>query len=773
MDTLAKNYLNSQKESQAAALVRECRVQSLFHLGCAVGEFFAETFPFSRNILDEYGICLFYAGKNKESHKEFQKLVMLPNLDEKTLDHYLFNDHFNYDRLEGSFSDYDPAHISKIPYFRKPNPFPLFTFSITTCKRLDLFMRTMYSFLNCCEDYSLIDDWICVDDNSSEEDRKIMKEKYPFFTFIFKGEDEKGHARSMNLIRQKVKTPYLCHLEDDWEFFISRPYLTQALEVLSAEDKIKQCLFNRNYGEITGDINIKGGFKKSTGTGLNYYLHDRCASDQEFNEKYGPGRNCAYWPHFSFRPSVVETEIFGVLGEYDEGADHFEMNYAYRYFNKGYVSAFFPGIHCIHTGRLTSQRFDASKQNAYKLNQQAQFSKEVHSVSAEVGGVSFELLPSDVQALIGQMKANPEETLKNFLEFRSDKFKGAVELVSSETAGYLVNLENRRDRWEALQEEIEDFQHFKVERFNAVDGNRLQKNANLSRLFDGNDYNMRRGMVGCALSHLQIMIRFLETDKKYCLVLEDDITFADNFEGKLTWARSILPEDFGLLYLGYHSRDARAPFDAYPTVHSWTVEECLKDSLGGTFGYLISRLGCEEILSFIDDHGMTNGIDTMQQKAGSVTKLFHCEPSIVSSECWRGNNKVDSDIQFDYSSLTIPFGERLELEFSELTDICGGAISTYILEDALGFCKELNAPLIYDARQEGGLQKVLQEALDRHYFHYTIEGLAVVVCPHDAMALGLVSKHRGHTRLWWWVGVDQEYSVEKCISYESRTEELD
>jgi hypothetical protein len=41
-------------------------------------------------------------------------------------------------------------------------------------------------------------------DNSSDEEREQMKKLYPFFTFYFKTFEEKGHAKSMNIIRNHV-----------------------------------------------------------------------------------------------------------------------------------------------------------------------------------------------------------------------------------------------------------------------------------------------------------------------------------------------------------------------------------------------------------------------------------------------------------------------------------------------------------------------------------------------------------------------------------------
>ena len=44
------------------------------------------------------------------------------------------------------------------------------------------------------------------------------------------------------------------------------------------------------------------------------------------------------------------------------------MEYAHRYVQNGYISAFFELLTCIHIGRLTSQKFDKNAVNAYTLN---------------------------------------------------------------------------------------------------------------------------------------------------------------------------------------------------------------------------------------------------------------------------------------------------------------------------------------------------------------------------------------------------------------------
>jgi hypothetical protein len=92
---------------------------------------------------------------------------------------------------------------------RMPIPLPLITFTITSCKRFDLFEQTVNSFLNCCTDVEKIDSWLCVDDNSSNEDREKMQSRYPFFRFYFKTKEaclEENTLEGINREITKLKT---------------------------------------------------------------------------------------------------------------------------------------------------------------------------------------------------------------------------------------------------------------------------------------------------------------------------------------------------------------------------------------------------------------------------------------------------------------------------------------------------------------------------------------------------------------------------------------
>jgi GR25 family glycosyltransferase involved in LPS biosynthesis len=615
-----RNFLDSGKVSDALKILQECHENKNSHIGVELGKFFRTIFPSYPDLLLQIAYCA-YDIKNYQLCYDTITTVKSMNLPAECLQTLSYNESMCIPEIADNYIHYCPEIVQKI-LNRPENAFPMITFTITTCKRYDLFEKTINSFLNCCTDLHKIDKWLCVDDNSSEEDRKKMQEKYPFFQFYFKSFAEKGHPQSMNIIKNTVKTPYIFHMEDDWKFICRKNYISKCIDVISQSDKIGQCLINKNYSETEKDFAIVGGILRYTNSGTRYYLHEHCATEKEyenFNKTYGVGPNCAYWKHFSFRPSLLKRHILEELGPYDEKISHFEQEYSDRYYRAGYVSTFLDGIYSLHIGRLTSERFDESKQNAYILNGEKQFSGKEEIVS-----------------------------------------KNAVKLNMKT---YILNLDRRNDRWEAFSKH-EDPKCLAYQRFSAIDGSKLSPNKQLQRIFEGNDYNMREGMVGCALSHIKMWIELVNSQYDFFCILEDDLEFVPNFREKFLHLYSNLPKDWHICFLGHHlwkKFKTADNFDkeALPTLCKKSARDSLEFSMGGTGGYLISKQGARGMLEIINQIGMTNGIDTMMQKSADILNVYYCTPHLIYSECWDPETDADTDIQKNYRSLNLE--EKVDL----------------------------------------------------------------------------------------------------------------
>lgn len=463
-------------------------------------------------------------------------------------------------------------------------------FTMTTCKRFDLFEKTMNSILNTWTDLHKIDYFFCVDDNSRQIDRTKMTKGYPFINFYMKGSAEKGHRTSMNIIYDKIKElqpTYWIHMEDDWLFFQRDSYVQKSIDFLDRNQgkSIHQILYNRNYAETYEGWSINGGVPIEPG----FLLHLK--SDQI------QGQNCGYWPHYSFRPSMTRAQVILDLGNYDSPNTFFERDYADRYFAKGYQSAFFNTISSLHIGKLTS---DKTGQNAYTLNKTGQFNTSI---------------------------AKTPNT-------------------------FIINLKRRTDRKEEMEKTFDSAGFMDYEFVEAVDGSTLEPTEEISKLFAGNDFGSRKGVIGCALSHYKLWKKLATDDQhSFYTIFEDDITVSNTFCKRLETALKDEITDVDILFLGYTLRDENKHH-----IHKRqdkAISTNMGIYIGGFFGYVITKEGCNKLLEYIETNGIKHGIDYLVKIIPGL-RCYNLQPHIVFTE-WVQNNSshVDTDIQKDYSSLIL------------------------------------------------------------------------------------------------------------------------
>ena len=497
--------------------------------------------------------------------------------------------------------------------------------TFTTCKRLDLFTQTVYSILNHWLDVKSICTWFCVDDNSSDEDRRRMRSLFPWIQYYMKTVEEKGHRNSMNIIWNKLKETkpkYWIHMEDDFLFHRKMNYIKDSINALKSAEcvrqNVKQILFNRNYGEIIDHYNSRGHVSISNDlyvTG-DIVMHKHC--DGMFNYM-----NCHYWPHYSFRPSIIDASVILELGNYDSENQFFEMDYAKKWSEKGYKSAFFNKITCRHIGRLTSDRNTKTVKNAYDLNNEEQFvtkSKEGSDLTERTYGI--------------ETAENNNAFIKIVsLERRSDRKKDTMKKLVDSGVGV----------------SSEDYEFIK-----AIDGALLKPTSELKHLFRNNDFGSRRGVIGCALSHYNLWKRLVsDSQHEYYVIMEDDFVLCSNFKKQLETLKS--NNEFAtreVLFLGYHMFEKNRNYDVYNLVSDKVdVTELNKDFyIGGTFAYSINKNGAKKIIDYIDKHGINHGID-YQIKIISGLQCFESQPQIVFSDWNENGKKIDSDIQNTFDSI--------------------------------------------------------------------------------------------------------------------------
>jgi GR25 family glycosyltransferase involved in LPS biosynthesis len=164
--------------------------------------------------------------------------------------------------------------------------------------------------------------------------------------------------------------------------------------------------------------------------------------------------------------------------------------------------------------------------------------------------------------------------------------------------------------------------------------------------------NMRGGILGCYLSHINILTIFLNTSYEYCVSLEDDALLEDNFDDKIcnivnNMNGTVGKKDWDLFYLQMRKRNKRFKYEAFRNniyKNTRTV---------GTTAMLINRQGAKKILAFLKT--FVKPIDVSLTKMTDLGELltFSYEDNIVHKA------KIKS---------TIVGNTRLKIEKQEKSD---------------------------------------------------------------------------------------------------------
>ena len=212
-----------------------------------------------------------------------------------------------------------------------------------------------------------------------------------------------------------------------------------------------------------------------------------------------------------------------------------------------------------------------------------------------------------------------------------------------------INLLRRPDRNENIVKSLEYLKLFDMcERVDAVDGKKLKKE-NISPslissegIIDAYNKDMRvyepltQGGIGCALSHKRVYQKIIDDKINRCLILEDDAKFDIDFSDKLKQIEKNVPQDFDILFLGYHVSYIRKEENDYYFVPNKTY---------GLFGYIVSQEGAKKLLEIFP---LTYQIDTEISNNMGKFKAYCITPDYHT-------------IYSDRSSVTTQFGTDIQV----------------------------------------------------------------------------------------------------------------
>ena len=212
---------------------------------------------------------------------------------------------------------------------------------------------------------------------------------------------------------------------------------------------------------------------------------------------------------------------------------------------------------------------------------------------------------------------------------------------------FIINLERRPDRRKEIEKKFRDagVNNYVIAR--AVDGKELVATSELAKLFNGNNFGNRRGILGASLSHYRLWQRLCgDKTQTHYAIFEDDIDIRGNIGQLLKSCQKKC--DFDMLFLGCTFWDEKYRFTGNSVFEALDMDRYV----GGAFGYIITQDCARRLCKYIEENGCKVAIDWVTVACASSMNMQVTQPHMVITE-WARSQAVDSNIQHDYDTLDL------------------------------------------------------------------------------------------------------------------------
>ena len=241
----------------------------------------------------------------------------------------------------------------------------------------------------------------------------------------------------------------------------------------------------------------------------------------------------------------------------------------------------------------------------------------------------------------------------------------------------VVNLKRREDRKKSMIDQFNKENILNYEFIEALDGNELKESEELRLLFECNNFNYRKGIMGCALSHIQLWNNLInDNNNNYYIILEDDLELSTNFKEKLNQHCKLFEEN-NLEHLSLGTYECNySEQDKIKTNEITIFQKNVYKFWNITFGYIISKEAAKKMVSFINKCSIKCAIDNPLSH-GEVLKYHHTTCCIVKQ---KNVQELGTDIQYDYNNLqfinnTSSTNKHLKIAYCDWwhEEYCGGS----------------------------------------------------------------------------------------------------
>jgi len=207
----------------------------------------------------------------------------------------------------------------------------MITVVITSCNRIDLLKITVESFLK----YNTypITEFIIVDDSGNADVHDQIRGLYSDWTLILEPQHQ-GQIQSIDAAYALVRTPYIFHCEDDWEFF-NPGFMEESLAILEQDKRVQLAWILHPEFPVEPQL-----FK---------------AGDVEYHLLGNDDSNA--WHGFTWNPSLRRLSDYKLVAPYSSFIEEGDFNaltecrIGHRLYEEfGFKAAILNGSYCKHIG---------------------------------------------------------------------------------------------------------------------------------------------------------------------------------------------------------------------------------------------------------------------------------------------------------------------------------------------------------------------------------------------------------------------------------------
>ena len=221
----------------------------------------------------------------------------------------------------------------------------------------------------------------------------------------------------------------------------------------------------------------------------------------------------------------------------------------------------------------------------------------------------------------------------------------------------IVNLKRREDKKNQMTNKLNKIDITNYEFVEAVDGKDLKPNLTLQKLFANNDFNYRKGVIGCALSHYNLWHQLInDMDNQFYFIFEDDAHLCNGFKNHIFKLNDtmITTDIIFVGYSRYSSAERKTVISEFNTITEDTNISLQKIDQnkygGGTFSYTINKIGAKKMIDHINTFGIRYAID-FTIILNSEIDCYEMIPSLCVSDHASDSSNIDTDIQLQFDCL--------------------------------------------------------------------------------------------------------------------------